>query len=240
MIARVAGLVVLVVSTLAACKDGSYLTYGWDDRRVLCSDSIDDLSSGSQLPLVDDQMRLAADEGRVALFHAHKPGITVSRDMIEQVLDLADHYGLEYVTYDQLVPGPRRPAFALAFDDNSVDLWLSIRDLLAAHHARVTFFVSRYAFLTDEQRAGLATLAADGNDLEPHSVRHLHPLAYVRDHGVDGYLDDEVLPSVAAMAAAGYSTTTFAYPFGQRTDALDDAVLGHVAKVRVSPGSCPW
>ena len=237
---KIAALALALVPALAACHDGSYLSYEWDDRRVLCSESIDDLSAGDESLLVEDQLEYAADQQRVALFHAHKPGVTVSRAMLEKVLDLADRRGLAYLTYRDLVPGPRRAGIAIAFDDHAVDLWLGIRDLLAAHHAHVTFFVSRYTLLTDEERAGLATLWADGNDLEPHSVLHLHPLAYAAEHGVDGYLNDEVLPSIDAMAQAGYPPTAFAYPFGQRDAALDAAILQHVRKVRASPGSCPW
>lgn len=233
-------LALATVSALAGCHDGSYMSYEWDDRRVLCSESIDDLTQGSQLLLVEDQIRYAVDQRRVVLVHAHKPGLTVSRGMLEHVLELADEHGLEYVTYDQLVPGPRRAAIALAFDDDAVDRWLSIRDLLLAHHARVTFFVTRFPLLDAEQRAGLATLAADGDDLEPHSLRHVRPLGYAQEHGSDGYLEDEVMPSIDLMAAAGYSTTTFAYPYGERSEALDDAILPHVSKVRADPGHCPW
>jgi hypothetical protein len=226
---------------LAACRDGNYLSYEWNDRRVLCSEAVDDLTQPSQDILVEDEVRFAADERRVALFHAHKPGISISRAMIDRVLTLADRYGLEYITYSELEPGPRRAGIAFAFDDNSVDLWLGVRDLLEAHHARVTFFITRYASLTDEDHAGIATLAGDGHDIEPHSVSHLHAKAYVRDHGVDGYLNDEVLPSIDVLVAAGFPRgTTYAYPFGEHTSELDDAILQHIAKVRVSPGSCPY
>ena len=237
---RRALLALATVSALAACHDGSYTSYEWDDRRVLCSQAIDDLTQGSQLLLVEDEIGYAVDQRRVVLVHAHKPGITISRGMIEKVLDLADEHGLDYVTYDELVPGPRRAAIALAFDDDAVDLWLSMRDLLRAHHARVTFFVTRFPELDAEQRAGLATLAADGNDLEPHSLRHLRPLHYVHLHGTEAYLDNEAMPSIDLMAAAGYSTTTYAYPFGERSDALDAAILPHISKVRAEPGHCPW
>lgn len=236
---RAAALLVVGVG-LGACHAPDYLAYSWDDRRVLCSDAIDDFEGNAPWALVEDELEFARDAERVALFHAHKPGVTISIAGIERILDLADKNHLAYVGYDELVPGPARAGLALAFDDNAVEEWLGIRDLLAAHHARVTFFVSRYTIITDDERAGLELLAGDGHDLEPHSVTHPHAHAYVRDHGLDAYLDDEAYPSIDVLAAAGHPATTYAYPFGEHSDDLDAALLGRVAKVRVSPGSCPW
>jgi hypothetical protein len=226
---------------LGACHDGNYLSYQWDDRRVLCSEAVDDLTAPSQALLVEDEIQFAADQRRVALFHAHKPGVTVTRSMIERILTLADRAGLEYITYDELKPGPRRAGIALAFDDSAVDLWLSTRDLFEAHHARVTFFVTRWYLMPDDFHAGLAELAAEGHDIEPHSVNHLRATDYEREHGVDGYLQDEVLPSIDVLVAAGFHRgTTYAYPFGLHTHELDTAILQYVDKVRVSPASCPY
>jgi hypothetical protein len=234
-------LAVTLAIALAACRDGNYLSYQWDDRRVLCSESVDDLTQGSQALLVEDEIRFAADQKRVALFHAHKPGVTISRKMIDEVLTLADRAGLEYITYRELEPGPRRAGIAFAFDDNAVEEWLDARDLLNAHHARVTFFITRYAQLSDAQHAGIAELAAEGHDVQPHTVNHLHARAYENAHGVDGYLQDEVLPSIDVLEAAGFPRgTTFAYPFGEHTPELDTAVLQHIERIRVSPGSCPY
>jgi hypothetical protein len=225
----------------SGCRDGSYLSYEWDDRRVLCSAAVDDLTQGSQSLLVEDEVRFAADQKRVALFHAHKPGVTISRQMIDEVLTLADRAGLEYITYRELVPGPRRAGIALAFDDNAVEEWLGARDLLDAHHARVTFFITRYAELSDAEHEGIAELAAEGHDIQPHTVHHLHARTYEKEHGVDGYLQDEVLPSIDVLEAAGFPRgTTFAYPFGEHTRELDAAILQHIDKIRVSPGSCPY
>jgi hypothetical protein len=230
----------VAVVLLAACHDGDYLSYGWDDRDVLCSEAIDDLTAPSEELLVENELELAHDQQRVALFHAHKPGVTVTYAMIERTLELADKWDLDYVTYNELVAGPKRGGLALAFDDDAVDLWMTLRDTLAAHHARVTFFVTRYYKMTDATRAELETLAADGNDLEPHSMNHEQVRPYLAAHGVDGYLTGEALPSLDVLAAAGHPPTSYAYPFGHHSDELDHAMLQHVQRVRVSPAACPW
>jgi len=231
---------VLILLLLAACHSSDYLSYSWDGRRILCSDAIDDFEGNAPWALVDDELGYAHTDSRVALFHAHVPGVTISIDGIKRILSHADANHLDYVTYRELVPGPARPGLALAFDDNSVAEWLSIRDLLAAHNAHVTFFVTRYANLTPEEKSGIDVLASDGHDIEAHSVTHPHAIAYVDEYGLDAYLNDEVLPSIQVLRDAGYDPTAYAYPFGEHTAATDRAIIPYIDKLRVGPGQCPW
>ena len=236
----------LVLALLAACgdnlKEPDYLGYGWDDRRVLCSDSIDDLGKSVDWSFIDAQLDRAGREGWVLILYAHKPTITVSLDALDHVLSRAEADGLAFYTFRELTPAARPHAgLAFAFDDNAVDQWMLARDTLRAHHAHVTFFVSRWQTLTRSQLEELGTLHDDGDDLEPHTVHHLNAIDYVKQHGLDAYIEDEVLPSFQALTDAGYpAPAAFAYPFGAHTSAIDDAVLQHVWLVRTTPGECPW
>jgi len=234
--------VLILLALLAAgCHHSDYLSYSWDDRRILCSDAIDDYQGDAPWALVDDELSYAHSDSRVALFHAHVPGVTISIDGIERVLSHADREHLDYIEYRELVAGaPARGGVALAFDDNSVEEWLGIRDLLNSHHARVTFFITRYAAMTDDERAGIDLLASDGHDIQPHSVTHPHALEYIKEHSVQEYVDNEALPSMEVLRARGYEPTAYAYPFGEHNNALDQALIPYVDKLRVSPGSCPW
>jgi len=225
---------------LCACHGADYLSFTGDDRKVLCSASYDDMSQEAPWGLIEDEIQQAADARRIVMFHAHKPGVTVSIGAIERMLSLADKYGLDYVEFKDLVPGNKRAGIALAFDDNDVEGWLDIRDLLQEHHAQVTFFVCRYALLDDDEHHGIDLLASDGHDIEPHTVNHLHAHEYVKQHGIDQYMTDEVLPSLQVLTDAGYPPTSFAYPFGERSDELDTEILKHVDRVRTTPGECPW
>jgi peptidoglycan/xylan/chitin deacetylase (PgdA/CDA1 family) len=227
-----------------ACGDNldDDLAYNWDDRRVLCSDAIDDMDGTIHWHVIDRQLQEAHDGHWVALLHAHTPRETVSLHALEHVLDRADELGLRYYTYRDLEPGANpEPGLALAFDDSTPDQWFQIHDLLAQHEARVTFFVSRWREMTPVGHQEMAMLAFEGHDLEPHTMNHMHGKDYVAQHGMDAYLHDEVLPSFQALTDAGYpAPAAFAYPFGEHTREMDDAVLQYVGKVRVSPGSCPW
>ena len=232
----------LCLSGCTQPSSGTDLFYAWDDRNVLCSDPIDDLEGVTRNWTTEEgRFRDASKRDMVTLVHAHQPDVTVSRDALERVFGWADQYGLDYVRFDELVPGKPRPGLAFAFDDDDVAGWLSVRDILMAHHARVTFFITRWDQMDDTKRAGIATLAADGHDIEPHTVDHPHALDYIAANGLDAYIANEVQPSLQVLAAAGYPTTSFAYPFGDHDDAIDRAVLAipGIARVRTTPGECP-
>jgi peptidoglycan-N-acetylglucosamine deacetylase len=149
------------------------------------------------------------------------------------VLAGARDRGLAFFTYTDFAAGaPIGPGLALSFDDTFVASWVELRPLFAQYGARITFFVSRYASLDDAAHAGLHTLAADGHDVEPHTVRHLRAPAYVENHGIDAYLRDELDPSIDVMRADGYEIHAFAYPYGARTSELDAAIAKRVPVIR--------
>ncbi len=227
----------------AGCHDADWLMYGWDDRRVLCSGSVDNLGGGVDRSFVEQSFEHAYHHNSVALFHAHVPGVTVSREMIEWLLVTAEAHHLDFVGYDELDQvHPSRAGFALAFDDQAVEEWSSVRDLFSAHAARVTFFITRFRRYTDEMKDGLLQLAADGHDIEAHGVEHLHSGDYVAAHGLDAYVDNEVEPSIEVLRTSGYAPTTFAFPFGEASETTWNRVLSleGVRRVRLSLADCPY
>jgi peptidoglycan/xylan/chitin deacetylase (PgdA/CDA1 family) len=239
----------LLITALAfgACGDNShapdYLGYDWDDRRVLCSDELDNLNQTTKPSFFHSQIEAAGRGGWALILHSHEPTVTISLDWLDQILTWADENGLEYFTFRDLVPDPGafRPGLALAFDDMAPDTWLLARDTLARHGAHVTFFVSDWKDIPPTGHEEIAILHADGHDIEPHSVHHYNAKDYVAQHGVDAYVQDEVLPSFQVLIDAGYpAPSTFAYPFGVHTPEIDTAVLQVVDKVRTTPGQCPW
>ena len=214
--------------------------YKWDGRRVLCSVPIDDLTGVARNWTAEEsRLKEASKQAWVTFAHAHIPGTTVSRDALDQMFTLADQNHLDYIRFSDMDSDPPQGGLAFAFDDNAIAEWLSVRDLLQAHHAKVTFFVSKWQDLTPDDLRGIATLAADGHDIEPHSVNHVHAVDYVSQHGVADYVQQEVVPSIEAVNNAGYHATSYAYPFGEHDEAIDAAVLQVIGRVRTTPGECP-
>lgn len=239
--AAAAACAAIAAAGLAGCHDRGAMAYKWDGSSVVCSRIVDDYEEPLHWTAIDQEMAAAEANGWAMLYHAHTPGQTVTRETIEHLFDLADRHHLAYVTFRELGIGPARPAIVFAFDDAAVDAWMSMRDVVRAHHATITLFVSRWFELGAAQKAELAQLAADGDDVEPHTVNHLHAREYVAQHGLDAYIRDEVLPSVAVLTAAGYPPpASFAYPFGDHSPEIDRAVLAATGArtVRTTASQC--
>ena len=210
--------------------DGAF--YNGDGRTVHCGVNLDD-SAKNSVESVDSGLDRARDRGEVVELYTHHPGVSVPIAKIEHVLAGAQARGLAFVTYTDFARGTyATPGLALSFDDTFVDSWTDLRPLFAQYHARVTFFVSRYRNLTDEQHAKLKVLAADGHDIEPHTVNHLRAPDYVDEHGMDAYLREELDPSIEVLRNDGYEVNAFAYPFGARTGELDAAIAKRVPVIR--------
>lgn len=231
----------LVVSLVGACHDDDWLQYSWDDRRILCSQSIDDLSQDPEWGLAGQQLQLAHANDSVALVHAHEPARTITVEGLERFFGYIATYDLAYFTYDELVASDdHRAGVALALDDNAIESWYAQRELFMAHGARITFFVSRFATRTPEELAMLAQLAADGHSVQAHGVNHLNAETTVPEIGAEAYLRDEVMPSIELLREAGYEVTAYAYPFGRPDAEVNEALLQTVDKIRISPGPCPY
>jgi peptidoglycan/xylan/chitin deacetylase (PgdA/CDA1 family) len=148
--------------------------------------------------------------------------------------------GIELVTYEELTLHPVPGSLALSFDDHAVASWSALRPMFASYHAQVTFFVSLFTELSDDERAQLRQLADDGHDIEYHTTNHLNAVDYAAAHGVAGYVADEIVPALDAMRAAGYATTVFAYPFGARNAEIDEALTPYFSLLRgIRGASCP-
>jgi peptidoglycan/xylan/chitin deacetylase (PgdA/CDA1 family) len=223
---------------LAACQqdiaeiDGVF--YNGDGRLVHCAVDLDTsahVDDGS----IDGGLDRALERGEIVELYAHNPGPggTVPASRIDRVLAGAPARGLHFVTYSDFANHTEQyPGLALSFDDTFVDAWSQLRPTFDLYGARVTFFLSHYAKLAPKAHAQVAELAADGHDIEPHTVNHLHAPDYVEDHGLNAYLHDEADPSIQLLRDEGYDVRAFAYPFGARTSELDRGLAKRVPVIR--------
>lgn len=228
--------VAVVVLLLAGCQqdladiDGIYFSGG--ARRVHCAVNLD-AKSNLGVTSIDGGLDRAVARNEVIELYAHQPGLTVAPSTLEHVLSAAQQRGLHFNTYSDFANGTwQAPGIALSFDDTSVFAWQNTLPLFAQYNARVTFFVSRFQFLQDNEQAVVADLAAAGHDVEAHSVRHLHAPDYVEQNGLQAYVDNEFQASVDKLRDAGYAIDAYAYPFGARSDEIDAALLPHIGVLR--------
>ena len=228
---------------LAACGDnihaGDHLSpfFHWRDQTQVGAAEIDTLDASTDAPMLQMMPKLRHPDS-VVMLYAHVPGQTVSFDTLEAVLANAQADGLSFFTFADLAAGGYpRPGLCLSFDDDSIDAWFGLGDLFAKYGAHASFFVTRYQSFTPAQKDELQALAAAGNSIEAHGKNHIHGIGYVSAHGIEAYLKDEVIPSIEMLRADGFDPVAFAYPYGERTNEMDDAITELVPIVRGISGT---
>lgn len=231
-IALVAG-IALATGCVTSLPDLDGAFFAWDDRQVHCAAEIDDVS-GIGLPEIDAALDRARDRGEVLELLVHSPGVTVGMDRLEAVVAAAHERDLPFLTATDLVNGHGGAGVALMYDDWHTEEWCASEEVLARYGAHVTLYVARYPTMSPKALAELQELAAEGHDVETHSISHQRGPGYVEDHGLAAYIDDEVLASIDLLQQDGFDIVSYAYPFGTRTDEIDRAILatGRVRFVR--------
>jgi hypothetical protein len=228
----------LVAPALIACGDNRYRNppyYAWDDTAAVGAFSIDQLAGDA--PALLDAVDSVRGSDMVVLFYGHDPPNLTRYDAIDGLLTRAEHDGLAILTFADLAAGgPPRAGLCLSFDDTEVDAWYALRDLLARHRARVSFFVTAYATFTADQRAELHTLYAEGHSIEAHGVHHRDAVSYIAEHGLAAYLADEIQPSIDILRADGFTPVAYAHPNGSHTRELDEALAGRIRFTRSISG----
>ena len=213
-------------------------TFEWDEARVLCATSIDDRNVPN-LESLRNVIEAAPQGPNVVLLYGHVPGGDMRLSTLDAVLRMGRDASVPFLTYPDMLPGqPRRAGIALSLDDESVADWFALRDRLAEFDARLTFFISNYHRMTDEEREQLHQLEAEGHAIEYHGTHHVFATDYVEEHGLDAYMADEFWPDLERMRADGFAPTSFAYPHGDRNDVLDQALLQEMHFLR-STVDCP-
>jgi hypothetical protein len=228
---------VVVLALASACRvpfdelTGAY--YAWDDRSVHCAVEIDD-HAGFSLDAIFAGMDRVQHTGEVIELLVHTPGVTVSWERLEAVLAGARDRGLPFLTATEMLRGAPRAGVSLQYDDWHTKEWVESMDLLARYGAHVTLYVGRYPGMPVTAHLQLRQLADAGHDVEAHSIMHQRGPGYVEQHGLQAYLDEEVLPSIELLRGDGYEVVSYAYPFGVRTEETDHAIIdsGSVELVR--------
>jgi len=127
----------------------------------------------------------------------------------------------------------------LCLDDSSIDDWYENRDLFNRYGVRVTFYITRFTMLSEDQVEKLHSLKFDGHSIQFHSTFHERAAEYLETHTIDEYIENEVFIGLDAMRAAGFNPVSFAYPGGSHTPSLDAVCLTIFETLRVSDREGP-
>lgn len=127
-----------------------------------------------------------------------------------------------------------QPQLLLTFDDRTVAHWFAHRGVLEQAEAHVTFFVSHADEFTERETTMLGGLQSDGHTIASHGLRHRDAPQYVTEHGLTAYLENEIAPSIAALAERGLGHRDFAFPFGRHDPTIDDALAASFSWLRAT------
>ena len=120
----------------------------------------------------------------------------------------------------------------LTFDDYYTQDWYNVDHVLSQYNWKATFFVSNLDLLNKEDIERLKTLQSEGHEIGSHSYSHLNAKKFVSSHTPAEYIDTDILPSINALKNDGFVVSSFAYPFGDRTEELDKALLKYFKMIR--------
>jgi PKD repeat protein len=139
-----------------------------------------------------------------------------------------------YISVTEGQPGGSHAGLVITWDDRYVADWYALRSMLQQYNAHVTFFVSDFGSLSEEEITMLRTLQADGNEIGFHGTHHTDAGSYLQTHTVQQYLDYEIIPGITQMRSAGLNPDDFAYPYGSDTPAATEALQAYFGHIRVT------
>ena len=131
-------------------------------------------------------------------------------------------------------PQNHKAGFSLTFDDLFIDGWYSMRDTFLKYDVKSTFFLSYFDSLSAEEITKLKTLESDGHEIACHTLNHK---GVGKDYNYDSsrintYISEEIIPALNNMKDAGFNPVSFAYPYGERNKAYDNAIRTYFPYIR--------
>ncbi len=120
----------------------------------------------------------------------------------------------------------------ISFDDAYVDEWFDADKALKKYGWKASFCVCRIDSIGAPQITKLLELQKEGHEIAGHGYHHYNAVKFVNQYGMDQYLKQEINPMIARMKAKGFRVSSFAYPYGERSAALDSALSSKFEVIR--------
>lgn len=120
----------------------------------------------------------------------------------------------------------------LTFDDDFVEEWYTVNNLLKPYDWKATFFVTKFNQLSNDKIQKLKSLKSEGHEIAAHGLNHINALNYLDTHTPSSYLEVEIAPMKNRMTENNLEPTSFAYPYGARNPTLDQILLNEFKIIR--------
>lgn len=126
---------------------------------------------------------------------------------------------------DKPLAKPYRAGVILSFDDANVNDWFATNQKLKKYSWKGTFCVCKINTLRHYQILKLQELQREGHEIAGHTLNHINAVDFLKVHTIDDYINQEINPMLNLMHFYGLKVSSFAYPYGARTQKLDAALL---------------
>lgn len=123
-------------------------------------------------------------------------------------------------------------AVVLTFDDEYINDWYIADSIFSKYEWKVTFCVSAYGTLSEEEKIRIKALQEKGHEIASHSTHHYNASEYLSNHSIEEYLINEIFPSLNEMSDDGLNITSFVYPGGVRSVELDLTLFNYFSVLR--------
>jgi peptidoglycan/xylan/chitin deacetylase (PgdA/CDA1 family) len=127
---------------------------------------------------------------------------------------------------------PPEAGVILTFDDAYVNEWYRANQVLKKYDWKATFNICRIDSIGEPQQRMLHQLQNEGHEIAGHGYNHYNAVKFVDQNGMNAYLQQEIDPMMAAMKRRKFNVTTFTYPYGERSDALDSTLTKRFRIIR--------
>ncbi len=128
------------------------------------------------------------------------------------------------------------PCILLTFDDYHIDNWHAFLPVLEKYDAKVTFYLNNLDKLTDEQITKAEQLMAAGQTIGCHGWRHVWPVQYSQDNGIEKFWEDEVKPCIDWYDAHGWNITNYAYAYNNYDEKTNARLFDRFDRFRCGLG----
>lgn len=129
-------------------------------------------------------------------------------------------------------PKPYKAGVILSFDDAYVDEWYEADQVLKKYAWKASFNVCRIDSIGAPQLKKLHEMQKYGHEIAGHGYHHYNAVKFVQQNDITQYMEQEINPMLASMKKKSFAVTTFAYPYGERSDALDRALSSKFRIIR--------
>lgn len=119
---------------------------------------------------------------------------------------------------------PYKAGVVISFDDAYVDEWFDADKALKKYNWKATFCVCRIDSIGKPQLEKLHQLQNEGHEIAGHGYHHYNAVKFVNQYGIDEYVKQEISPMIVSMKRKGFNISSFAYPYGERSDLLDSTL----------------